>query len=969
MSILPRRLYARLVLLGAMAIAVTMALFGFHVTGAQMEFAENAVGRDAVTLAAGLAEGGAAYAAAKDYASVERDFRQSALRRDAILSLVLTDGGGRILARVGREQPGGPLGAGAAGSLAVPPRVAHDMALLGDRAVAWHPVGAGGDQGWVRAELSFAEFEEVRQSIWRGTLIATLLAILGSALLFAAFLLRPMREIRRAADFAARLDRERGSQLPPTTCADEVAQLIAALNRASVNLRLQEEGLIKEHASLEIHNRIFQLLAIGGDLAEILALVVESVEMERPGLIGSILLLAPAGKHLLAGAAPHLPEAYQRAIAGLAIGDGVISCGTAAYRVERVIVADIATHPYWAALREQAQQAGLAACWSEPVCSFGGAVIGSFALYSRTPQAPTEADIELLVRAAQFAGIVIERKRIEEELRLASSIYLASGEAMFVTDEDNRIVTVNPAFTRLTGYEPYEVIGQDPKMLGSGRNDKTVYIAMWQSLAATGQWQGEIWNRRKNGEEFAEWLTITTIRNEQGQLHRRIALFSDITEKKQAEEIIWQQANYDTLTGLPNRRLFRDRLRQELRRAQRGHKPMALLCIDLDRFKEVNDALGHDAGDLLLVEAAQRILGCVRDADTVARIGGDEFTATLPGLGDPNAIERVAQAIALALSEPFTLPGEVIFVSASIGIALFPDDAGDMESLLKNADQAMYAAKAAGRNGYSWFTPAMQNAAQIRRGLVRDLRSALAAEQFEVYYQPIVELSSGRIVKAEALLRWHHPTQGMISPTVFVPLAEEVNLIREIGDWVFRQVAGQARRWCEAGYKPFQISVNKSPRQFAPGTSHDEWLDHLREIGLPPECLIVEITEGLLLDDRPDVGERLRLFREAGVQIAIDDFGTGYSALSYLQKFDIDYVKIDKSFIQDLTTDRNDRALADAIVVMAHKLGLKVVAEGVETEQQRDYLAAAGCDYAQGFIYSKPVPVAEFEALLKNRAP
>ena len=967
MSILPRRLYARLVLLGAMAIAVTMALFGYYVTGTQMAVAENAIGRDAITLVEGLAAGGADYVAAKDYASVERDYRQSALRRDAILSLVLTDADGQVRVAVRRERMGGPLSAAAAGTLAVPAQAGHVIELLADRAVAWHPVDAKGMAGWVRTELSFAEFEGARQQIWRGTLIATLLAILGSALVYSALLLRPLREIKRAADFAGRLDSERGLQLPTTTCAEEVEQLIASLNRASTNLRRQEEVLVKEHASLEIHNRIFQLLAVGGNLHEILALVVDSIEMERPGLLGSILLLDAAGKHLAVGAAPHLSTAYNDAIAGLAIGDGVISCGTAAYRVERVVVEDIATHPYWVPLREAAQKAGLAACWSEPICSFGGAVIGTFALYSRESLAPTEADIELMVHAAQFAGIVIERKRIEEELRLASSIYLASGEAMFVTDENNRIVTVNPAFTRLTGYEAYEVIGEDPKILGSQRNDKTLYIAMWQSLQATGQWQGEIWNRRKNGEEFAEWLTITTIRNEQGQLHRRIALFSDITEKKQAEEIIWQQANYDTLTGLPNRRLFRDRLKQELRRAQRAHKPLALLFINLDRFKEVNEALGHDAGDLLLAEAAQRIGACVRDADTVARIGGDEFTATLPGLGDPNAIERVAQEIVLALSESFTLLGEAIFVSASIGITLFPDDAEDLETLLKNADQAMFAAKAAGRNGYSWFTPAMQNAADIRRSLVRDLRSALAAEQFEVYYQPIVDLVSGRIVKAEALLRWHHPTHGMVSPTVFVPLAEEVGLIRDIGDWVFRQVARQARDWHAAGIKPFQISVNKSPRQFAPGTSNDEWLDHLREIGLPPACLVVEITEGLLLDDRSEVAERLRLFREAGVQIAIDDFGTGYSALSYLQKFEIDYVKIDRSFIQDLTTDSNDRALADAIVVMAHKLGLKVVAEGVETEQQRDYLAAAGCDFAQGFFYAQPVPLAEFEELLSNR--
>ena len=604
-----------------------------------------------------------------------------------------------------------------------------------------------------------------------------------------------------------------------------------------------------------------------------------------------------------------------------------------------------------------------------------GAAVGLFGLYiAYTGGADpawhdTAAAALLAVAGSALLCLALLRRpvrAIEEELQLASSVYQASGEAMFVTDEKNRIVAVNPAFTRLTGYAPHEVIGRDPKILGSERNDKTLYLAMWNSLEATGQWQGEIWNRRKNGSEYAEWLTITTVRNAEGGLHRRIALFSDITESKQADELIWQQANYDTLTGLPNRRLFNDRLKQELRRAERSHKALALLFIDLDRFKEVNDALGHSAGDELLVEASRRIVACVRESDTVARLGGDEFTVTLPAMEDPGAVERIAQAIVQSLAEPFVLGRETVYVSASIGITEYPVDAEDIETLLRHADQAMYAAKEAGRNGYSWFTPAMQYAAQVRRGLVHDLRGALAAGQFEVYYQPIVELPSRRVVKAEALLRWHHPERGMVSPEVFIPLAEEVGLINEIGEWVFHQVAGQARHWRTAGLDDLPISVNKSPRQFAGVGGGQDWLDHLKGIELPPVGLIVEITEGLLLDERPEVAERLRSFRAAGIQIAIDDFGTGYSALSYLQKFDIDIVKIDKSFVQHLATDGRDRALAEAIVAMAHKLGLKVVAEGVETEAQQDRLIAAGCDYAQGYLYARPMPSADFEAMLKS---
>ncbi|CAG0958933.1 putative signaling protein [Rhodocyclaceae bacterium] len=965
MSYLPRRLYVRLVLLGAIAIAASVGFFSLYITHEQGEFAAAAMERDAVTLATSLADGSMAGVRAGDYDGVARGFQQAA-HRDAILSLVLTTPDGRVIRAVRRDRPGAPLATTDTGRETLPGSAEHGVRIGAGSVVAWHPVGDDSVVGWVKAELSMAEYDAVRAHVWRDTFIAALLAVAGSALLFLALLRHPVRDIERAAAFAARLDEDRGARLEVTTTAEEVAQLVNSLDHASVSLRLQEELHAREQAILEVRNRIFQLMATGGDLREILALIIRSIEMERADMIGSILQVDATGKVLVNGVAPGLPAEYNAAVEGLPIGDGIGSCGTAAHRGERVVVEDIACHPFWAPFREKAAQAGVAACWSEPIRSSKGKVIGTFALYHRTPRVPTPADIELISHAAHFAAIAIERRHIEEELQLASSVYQASGEAMFVTDEKNRIVAVNPAFTTLTGYAPHEVIGQDPKILGSGRNDKTVYLSMWHALEATGQWQGEIWNRRKNGSEYAEWLTITTVRNAEGGLHRRIALFSDITERKQADEIIWQQANYDTLTGLPNRRLFRDRLRQELRRAERNRGSLALLFIDLDRFKEVNDALGHDAGDQLLVEASRRIVACVRETDTVARLGGDEFTVTLPAMEDPGAVERIAQTIVQSLSEPFTLGRETVYVSGSIGITEYPVDAEDLETLLKHADQAMYAAKEAGRNGYSWFTPSMQYAAQVRRGLVHDLRGALAAGQFEVYYQPIVELPSRRIVKAEALLRWRHPERGMVSPEVFIPLAEEVGLINEIGEWVFHQVAAQARRWRASGLHDLPISVNKSPRQFATVSDGQDWLDHLKGIELPPVGLIVEITEGLLLDERPEVAERLRSFRAAGIQIAIDDFGTGYSALSYLQKFDIDIVKIDKSFVQHLATDSRDRALAEAIVAMAHKLGLKVVAEGVETEQQQEHLVAAGCDYAQGYLYARPMPAADFERMLRS---
>jgi len=449
-----------------------------------------------------------------------------------------------------------------------------------------------------------------------------------------------------------------------------------------------------------------------------------------------------------------------------------------------------------------------------------------------------------------------------------------------------------------------------------------------------------------------------------------IGTYLDISARKEAEDTIQRQANFDPLTQLPNRRLFLDRLAQEVAKSRRANLPLALLLIDLDEFKEVNDTLGHDVGDILLQDAARRICSCVRDADTVARLGGDEFTVLLTELPDRMThIEDIAQKIIARLAEPYQLGNEMAYVSASIGITLFPQDAGDIDTLMKHADQAMYAAKKQGRNRFCYFTASLQEAAQARLKLSRELREAVAGKQFTAHFQPIVELSSGRIHKAEALLRWQHPTRGLVDPMSFIPLAEETGLINAIGEWVFSESAQRAKTWCDKFGADFQVSINMSPVQFrAAGRMQTEaWLSHLQDIGLSGANLIFEITESLLLNVHAEVTDLLFRFRDAGIQIAIDDFGTGYSSLSYLKQFPIDYLKIDRSFVRDIETDPNDMALSRAIIVMAHELGLKVIAEGVETEGQRNLLSAAGCDYAQGNLYAEPLPAAAFEALLQRR--
>jgi len=459
-------------------------------------------------------------------------------------------------------------------------------------------------------------------------------------------------------------------------------------------------------------------------------------------------------------------------------------------------------------------------------------------------------------------------------------------------------------------------------------------------------------------------------RDEAGQPLRMIGTFTDISSRKASEALIRQQAYYDTLTGLPNRRMLRDRLEQEIKKCNRDGLQLALLFIDLDHFKEVNDTLGHDQGDLLLVEAGRRIQASVRQSDTVARMGGDEFTVILAELPDSGHLEGILQKILNTLGQVFQLGAEQVFVSASIGITIYPLDATPIEDLLKNADQALYAAKGAGRNRFSFFTPALQEAAQTRVRLAGDLRAALAENQFRVVYQPIVELATGSIHKAEALIRWDHPTRGLISPAAFIPIAESSGLIVDIGDWVFRQAAGQVHAWRRTLSAQFQISINKSPVQFHhDGTGRTPWAALLARQGLPGDCIVVEITEGLLLNTSVNVANTLLALRDAGIRVSLDDFGTGYSSLSYLQKFDIDLIKIDQSFVRNLSPGSTDLALCKAIVVMAHALGMKVIAEGVETAEQRDLLASVECDYVQGYLYARPMSATEFERFMAGYVP
>jgi len=473
----------------------------------------------------------------------------------------------------------------------------------------------------------------------------------------------------------------------------------------------------------------------------------------------------------------------------------------------------------------------------------------------------------------------------------------------------------------------------------------------------------EIHALHRDGHEFPVELSISVI--DTPDLQEFNAYIRDISQRKHAETVIWNQANFDALTSLPNHNLFLQKLEHEIRSCDRSNLSLALLYLDLDRFKDVNDTLGHDKGDLVLIETTSRIKKSVRQVDTVSRLGGDEFTIILSQIDDPLSVQRVCQQLLESLARPYHLDDEKVYLTASVGVTFYPGDSRDIETLQRNADQAMYAAKGRGRNCYHFFTPELQERAHRKREMINDLRTAMQQSQFEIYYQPIVSMRDGGISKAEALLRWHHPESGMVSPSIFIPIAEEIGLITELGDWVFHNATEQVRHWRDQFNPDFQVSINSSPLQWT--DAHDtmnKWFSHLRESGIDGQMLNVEITEDLLMEPNDRITNRLLDFRNAGIQISIDDFGTGYSSLAYLNQFDIDYLKIDQSFVRNLDHDHNDLALCEAIIVMAHKLGIEVIAEGVESETQDQLLRDFGCDFGQGYLYSKAVPADEFTSLL-----
>jgi diguanylate cyclase (GGDEF)-like protein/PAS domain S-box-containing protein len=563
---------------------------------------------------------------------------------------------------------------------------------------------------------------------------------------------------------------------------------------------------------------------------------------------------------------------------------------------------------------------------------------------------------------------VTERHLAEQQLRIAATAF-ESQEGMVITDADNVILRVNRSFTEITGYGAAEAVGQTPRLLNSGRHDAAYYAAMWQSIRDRGLWQGEIWNRRKSGDIYPEWLTITAVKDDAGTVTHYVGTMTDITLRKTAEDEIRSLAFYDPLTRLPNRRLLMDRLQQALATSARSGREGALLFIDLDNFKTLNDTLGHDTGDILLQQVAKRLEASVREGDTVARLGGDEFVVMLEDLSENHKeaatqTEGVGEKILVTLNLPYRLASHEHHSTPSIGATLFSGHQNSIEELLKQADLAMYQSKTAGRNALRFFDPDMQAVVSTRAAIESDLRKALVEQQFEIYFQVQVD-SSGRATGAEALVRWRHPERGLVSPAEFIPLAEETGLIVLLGHWVLESACIQLAAWAKRPETAhLSLAVNVSARQFRLPNLVEQVLALMAGTAAPPGRLKLELTESMLAVNVEDIIIKMRALRDHGVSFSLDDFGTGFSSLSYLKRLPLDQLKIDQSFVRDVFTDVDDGAIVQAIIALSQTLGLSVIAEGVETEEQRDFLERLGCRAYQGYLFGKPLPLDAFEVLL-----
>ena len=736
----------------------------------------------------------------------------------------------------------------------------------------------------------------------------------------------------------------------PLTNDEGVVIGLLAVNR-DITSRYFENALLRQST------HVLDMLIRGASLHNILTEIVKGIESVYVNCVCSILLLDKEKKNLTHGAAPSLPSFFIDEIEGLAIGEGVGSCGTAATTGQMVVVEDIQAHPYWEGFKGVAAKANLASCWSQPIFGSTKEILGTFAIYHRYPLMPNNDHVAMMEQAAQLVSLALERKQVEGDLQKLSRAVEQSPTMVLITDEQGKIEYVNEEFSDVTGYSLEEIKGKTPSILNAGETEPDFYKDMWKVILSGHDWHGEIRNKTKSGQPYWSMLSISPILDEGQNITHFIGVSEDISAKKKTLEQIEQLAFYDPLTRLGNRRLFKEQLAIELKKAVRNHTIFAVFYLDLDDFKQINDTLGHDVGDALLQEIADRLRSVLRGSDLIARIGGDEFIVMLPDVSGPVEVGLVATKVLKSISQPMILNGGEVKATMSLGITMAPTDGDDGAVLMKNADLAMYRAKRLGRNNFQFFTREMNDEVVNRASMEKQLRSALKNHEFCVHYQPqwtiIGELQP---VCFEALVRWDHPERGRVSPAEFIPVAEELGLIVELGDWVLNEACRQGRQLLDNGYS-IRMAVNLSMRQFFDPELLEKIKAALEKHHFPASLLELEITESMIMEEVDVVINTLNQLKRLGVSLAIDDFGTGYSSLSYLKRLPFDHLKVDGSFVRDIPHDKSDMEITAAVIAMAHKLGLKVIAEGIETHDQLAFLRENDCEMGQGYLLARPAPL------------
>jgi diguanylate cyclase (GGDEF)-like protein/PAS domain S-box-containing protein len=744
----------------------------------------------------------------------------------------------------------------------------------------------------------------------------------------------------------------------PTASASQVLNPIAT---DSGRLSIDEQNQL-----LRLQRVILESVARGADHMEVINQICRLAEGLVSNAFSSVMLMDDHTQLLNVYAAPSLTKEQIQKIDGLRPSPGGGSCGNVIYQQKVQYVSNTLTDERWEDIRHLAYEFDVKACWSIPIFSAANKVIGTFALSSFEHREPGQFHRMLLEIGSSIIGIVLNRNQYQESLRQFEKVFEGSEQGIMVTDARHVILSVNPAFTKMLGFTLDDVKGKTPKVLSSGLHDASFYRNLWQSIAHFGHWRGEIWNRRKNGEVFPEWISISEVKNAAGEVSHYVGTFSDISDLKSAQKEIQYLSSHDALTGLPDIALFRDRLENAISIASAANSKIGLLALNLDNFKFLNDSLGYASGDKLLRLFAERLKACLRDTDSICRHGGDEFIILLNNMQDDDSISYIVDTLLNEISSPFAFAGSNISTSCSVGVAVYPTDGNDFEKLFGRARKAMSQAKEEGRNTARFFTEKLNNDSLHYLNIAYGLREALAQHQFELHYQPQISLNSAQVIGAEALIRWQHPQNGLQPPAQFISIAEQTGLIVEIGEWVIEEACRQAMEWQKNGLPALSMAVNVSAVQFRRGNLDKVIIKALEKTGLEPRLLELELTESILVEDIDHLLAQLDVLKRLGVKLAIDDFGTGYSSLAYLKKFNIDRLKIDQSFVRDINTDPNDAAIVRAIVQMAHTLNLDVIAEGVENEAMLKHVRESGCDEVQGYFFSKPLSANDFAAFMQR---